>query len=336
MAEQDGEPGPRVSDPHDTFFRGVFGDPVHAAALLEGVLPPRVRARLDLTTLRPRPGEFIDPRLRNRRTDLLFEVQLDGRETLIFILVEHQSTSDALMAVRVHGYFARIWERWVDEHSVAEGTSTPKRVPAILGVVVSHAVGGWRGPTRLTDAMALEDEERTLLKPLLPELRLVHCDLTRTSDARLVRRGAPPFAQLGLLLLKHSRATDLLRRMKRWQTLLRRVWRAKGPEAFERIARYTLTIAEIPLKELGDLVERAAEPEAKEVVMTTAEKLRREGEEKGHRRGRSDVLLRQLVTRFGELSPNALERIRSARDEELDVWIDRVLVAGSVDEVLAG
>jgi hypothetical protein len=351
MAEQDGEPETRVNDPHDHFFRGVFCDPAHAAALLEAVLPPTVLARLDMATLRPKPGTFADRRLRGRRTDLLFDVSLDGQETLVFVLVEHQSTSDPLMAVRVHGYLARIWEQWLDEQSDDEESGPPRRVPAIVAVLVSHAIGGWSGPTTLTDAMALSAEERVRLRPLLPELRLVHLDLTRRSDARLVRRNAPPFARLGLLLLKHGRSADLLGRMQGWKALLWRVWRQKGPEAFERITRYTLTVADIPLKELGDLVERAAEPEAREVVMTTAERLRREGREQGRsegreqgrsegrkegrKEGRSDVLLRLLTARFGALDVRVVERVQSARDEQLDGWIDRVLVAGSIDEVLA-
>jgi hypothetical protein len=159
------------------------------------------------------------------------------------------------------------------------------------------------------------------------------------SDTRLVRRGAPPFARLGLLLLKHARAPDLLRRMRRWQGLLRRVWLEKGPEAFERIARYTLTVADVPLSELGDLVERAAEPRAREIVMTTAERLRREGRkegrEEGHKEARSDVLLRQLTTRFGTMDADIVERIRTASAAQLDQWLDRILVAASIDEVLA-
>jgi hypothetical protein len=266
----------------------------------------------------------------------------DGRETLVFILVEHQSSTDPLMAVRVHRYFARIWERWIDDHRSKQGT-VPKRVPAIVAVVVSHAPGGWNVPTTLVETMALENDERAWLRPLLPELRLVHCDLTQKSDARLVRPGAPPFARLGLLLLKHARAPDLLRRMERWQALLRRVWQQKGPEAFERIARYTLTVTDISEKELGDLVERAAEPEAKDVVMTAAERLRREGRKEGEKKGRKEghkegryaVLLRQLTTRFGALDAAVVTRVRSASDEALDLWIDRVLVAGSIDEVLA-
>jgi hypothetical protein len=46
------------------------------------------------------------------------------------------------------------------------------------------------------------------------------------------------------------------------------------------------------------------------------------------------VLLRLLTTRFGALDGSVVERIQSARDEQLDVWIDRVLVAGSIDGVV--
>ncbi len=66
--------------------------------------------------------------------------------------------------------------------------------------------------------------------------------------------------------------------------------------------------------------------------MTAAERLRLEGE----KRARASVLLRQLTLRFGELDARVVDRIQSASDEELDAWIDRVLVARSVDEVLAG
>ncbi len=46
--------------PHDALFRGIFGQPEHAAAELACVLPPELLACIDCATLEPRPATFVD------------------------------------------------------------------------------------------------------------------------------------------------------------------------------------------------------------------------------------------------------------------------------------
>ena len=47
-------PGPdtpvQPAQPHDAFFRSIFGDPAHAAAVLQSILPPSVAAHIDWPT----------------------------------------------------------------------------------------------------------------------------------------------------------------------------------------------------------------------------------------------------------------------------------------------
>lgn len=41
------------AQPHDAFFRSIFGDPAHAAAVLQSILPPTAAAHIDWPSLQP-------------------------------------------------------------------------------------------------------------------------------------------------------------------------------------------------------------------------------------------------------------------------------------------
>ncbi len=65
------------------------------------------------------------------------------------------------------------------------------------------------------------------------------------------------------------------------------------------------------------------------------ERGRTEGMAQGIASGQAGLLLRQLELRFGELSEAVRGRVRGASASELEAWAMAVLVAASLDEVLA-
>ena len=64
---------------------------------------------------------------------------------------------------------------------------------------------------------------------------------------------------------------------------------------------------------------------------------REQGIAQGMRQGRAEgeraVLERLLRRRFGQLPPEAAERLRGAPEAELEAWADNVLDARTLDEV---
>lgn len=98
--------------PHDSVFRRIFGVSENAASQLRAVLPSDLAGRLDLGQLAQVPATFIDESLKRRHSDLLFTAPLDGRDAFVYVLVEHQSSSDPLMAFRMLRYITRIWDRF--------------------------------------------------------------------------------------------------------------------------------------------------------------------------------------------------------------------------------
>ena len=105
-----------MATPHDAVFRRIFAVPANAASQLRAVLPEGLAARLDLGRLAPVPGSFVDDDLRWRHSDVLFTAPLDGRDAFVYVLVEHQSSDDPLMAFRVLRYVCRVWDACLREH----------------------------------------------------------------------------------------------------------------------------------------------------------------------------------------------------------------------------
>ena len=114
MGDDDADPGggpPGGGPTRDSLFRSVFGNPVHAASELQSVLPSRLRERLDLSALELMPDTYVDADLRQRHVDALFATRWAGRDALLYVLLEHQSTPDRLMAYRMLVYQVRTWEK---------------------------------------------------------------------------------------------------------------------------------------------------------------------------------------------------------------------------------
>jgi hypothetical protein len=107
-------------------------------------------------------------------------------------------------------------------------------------------------------------------------------------------------------------------------------------EGLATLFAYIQSVGETPLDKLVALAARIG-PEAKEVVVTTAEQLRAEGKTEGRAEGLAEgearVLVRQLTRKFGAVPGAVRQRIDTASLEQLETWCDRVLDATTLDEV---
>lgn len=103
----------KILNPHDRFFRGSMKDIRIAREFFELHLPEKFRGMVDLSSLKLCNGSFVDERHRQRYTDILYSVLLQGQLAYIYILVEHQSTPNELMAFRVVSYLCRIIQEYI-------------------------------------------------------------------------------------------------------------------------------------------------------------------------------------------------------------------------------
>jgi predicted transposase YdaD len=321
---------PRGDSPHDKLIKEAFGSPEAMRGLLASILPDPLVRQLDLATLAPVPGSFLDEELSSSYSDLLFAVSLSSRSALVYVLVEHKSRSDRWVLLQLLRYIVRIWDRFLRDHPRAD------RLPPIVPVVVCHDPSGWSAPHRFGDLLDPLASDLPDLARLTPHFEAVIDDLNQSTDAELLQRAMGAFATLGAIFLRDARTPGrvlpMIHNVARLLTDL--LHTPDGPRAVTLLLRYLSHVADTDVTDLTHVLQRTV-PEANELIMTIAEQLRQQGLQQGLQQGRLATLRKQLEQRFGRLDRGVVARLEAADDAALDRLTERVLTAASLDEAFA-
>lgn len=299
--------------------------------LIKQLLPPNITQALAWETLARESGTFIDPELRNRQSDLLFSIQLaHGTGTVLFyLLLEHQSSNDPDMPLRVLEYLMRIWRRYRKAHKGP--------LPIIIPILISNAPGAWRAPITFHELFDLDLDGIPNLGGLVPNFSLLLLDLMLIDDEELLSWMLLPVASLILKTLRDGRHKDrLLHNLDRWRERVREILAVPGGRAYiEQWLHYIwlvtpdLDFEEVYAKLLKEL------PETKDVAMTIAEQLEARGEARGEANARVKILTKQMTLKFGELSEEQAAHLAEATKQQLDTYIERILTASTPEDVFA-
>ncbi|MFZ1641146.1 MAG: Rpn family recombination-promoting nuclease/putative transposase [Candidatus Contendobacter sp.] len=309
---------------HDHGYKRLFSHPEMIRDLLLGFVPADWIAELDFTTLEKYPTEFIDDRLRNRRSDVIWRVRW-GRDWLyIYILLEFQSGVHRFMAMRLFTYIDLLYQDLIRSRQLGR----PRRLPSVLPVVLYNGRRRWMAPT---DLEALIEPGPAGLAAYRPQTRYLLIDESAYADAELASMRNLVAA---LFRLENSRGPEAVR-----EVLAALVDWLAAPEQEELRHSFLIWLREGFLKarlpsvafpELNNLEE--ARIMLTERVVDWTQQWKQEGLQEGLQEGRQEgrqeglyserrLLLRQIRRRFGETvaaqSAPALERI-----EQLAVFED--------------
>jgi predicted transposase YdaD len=341
-----------MSGPHDLFARYTFGHPERAEAELRAVLPAHVVSEVDWSSLRREPGSVVDPELRETESDLLFTARLHtGHSLLLYVLLEHQSTVDRWMALRMLRYVVRQVERWRQEHPESA------LLPLIIPLVMYHGPeGAWTAPRQVEDLFDLPmgQEKQSRWRALVPRFEYLLDDLTAEREEALRARPGPPLARLAWLVLRYGRTGELARKLPDWVALFSQVQASpEGAEHLVVVIRYLLWVGDKAVHEAAGQVLHSVldEQRAEDLMRSYGEELiergrlqgraegqeegRAKGREEGLTRGRAEDVLRILTARGIHADEAARHRILTCTDlATLDRWFDRSLNATTLSEML--
>jgi predicted transposase YdaD len=331
-----------MQTPHDRFFRYVFADPEHATGELRTVLPAALAARLDWPSLRPLPTNFVDPELNERRADLLFSASVAGREVLLYLLLEHQSSAEAFMPLRLLNYQVRIWGDYRRDNPLA------RRLPPIVPIVVHHSESGWAEGVAFETLLDAEGALLETLRPHLPCFSFVLDDLSLARDDELRARAMSALGRVALWCLKRARGGDLSAEFDRWRELLAEIVRApNGGEAMVAVLRYLLEVGQTPREHL-QVLSRSLGPRAEESYMTAAQILREEGRREGRAegeakgraegeaKGKAQAILAVLEARGLAITDAQRAAVVGCTDvEQLERWVRQAATVKTAEALFA-
>jgi predicted transposase YdaD len=340
----------RMTGPHDRFFRYIFNPPVRAEALLRHNLPVDLATEVDWASLRRESGTLVDWQ-RETRQDLLFSARCspsgeDGPPH--YFLIEHQSSVEWWMALRLHDYASRLIHHWREVHPGS------RWIPEVTALVVYPRQGRrWSAPLRLEDHY----RERPLVtgrKRRRWALRFEYRvdDLSTQSEQVIRGRPGPPLVPLGLLVLCFAGSGQLTRMLPHWSELFARVYEsANGPQALYRVVRYLHELGDTQVHEaVRGVLHSFMESKPAEALMQTMAQMLREqgrqtglvegearGEARGEAKGLARALLRLLAARGLAVDEAARKHIQGCMEvPTLEQWLDRAVTASHISQVLDG
>ena len=326
-----------AQNPHDAYWKAVLGQEALADVILRERLPPEIVSRLTAEPPRPVPGHFIDEQLKPHLSDLLYELRLTtGDSVLLYALIEHKSSPDALTPLQLLRYMTRIWSKRGRERRGAP-------LPVIIPVVFYHGSQSWNVPP---DFAGLFGDVPELLRPYVPDFLYNFTDLGQIPDAELSRN---PRLRALLIPPRHIfdddwfeallSALDELLALERMDVVLwmNYIVSAKHRE-FSREQASRLLHALPPSEQeeiMGGLAQEWLNQGYQRGRSEGLQQGLQQGMQKGLKQGEARLLLRLLSRRFGPVPKHIETRILSATPTTLEHWSDRLLTARTLEDVFA-
>ncbi|MDE0220515.1 MAG: Rpn family recombination-promoting nuclease/putative transposase [Spirochaetaceae bacterium] len=266
------------SRPHDKYFRSVFSNTRDAASLLRACVPGPLARTLRWSTLTLQPGRFVSPDWRDSEADLLFSVEREAPPTpvLLYVLLEHQSSPDSWMPLRMLNYCLQVWLRWRSRHGGEH------RLPLIVPLVLYQGAEPWQ----------YEREFATLFADAEPAWRWVPrfehllIDQTRQSPKSVPGALSAKLAQIAMMAAFREPREELLESATR---LMGELYRAAGFEEVAKHVEYVLTTQPGEYRPLFVRALRRNVPGRGGDVMNYVEQLIERGRREGRQEGRLEL-----------------------------------------------
>ncbi len=260
-----------VQNPHDQFFRKALQEKQVAREFLQTHLPQDLCAAVDFEALRLQPRHQVNAIRHESIVDVLFKTRIANQEGYIYLLLEHQSSPDPLMAFRVLEYTVNAIRAHLKRHKT-------QQIPMIYPMVVYHGK-----PCRFTtDINDLVHAPRALVAQyFLKPFQLL--DLNQMDDEVMKKN---TWSGIMALTLKHIFAQDVLPFLKDMMPLLKKIERDDGRDFVGVVLQYVLERGDMDDESaFVELINHHISEDTGEAVMTIAEKLMLRGERRGERKG---------------------------------------------------
>ncbi len=276
-----------LSRPHDKYFHRVFSNAADAAGLLRAYVPESVARTLRWATLTLLPARFVSSDWHDSLSDLLFSVEQepDATPALIYVLLEHQSSPNRWMPLRVLNYCVQVWVRWWQTHT------DQRRLPLIVPLVLYQGAQPWQHEREFAELFANVAPQWRWV----PRFEHVLINQSRQSPNSVPGALAARLAQVAMMAAFRQAREELLESATR---LMGELYRAMGFDAVTKHVEYVLATQPDEYRSVFVDALRRNVPGRGGDVMNYVEQLiergRREGRQEGRQEGKLEGQIRTI------------------------------------------
>lgn len=294
---------------HDRLFKVTMSKPEAAKEFLQQYLPLHIKNLVQLDTLKLQPDSFIDERLKGHLVDILYSVNFGNKPGYIYVLFEHLSTSDEMIAFRLIKYMLNI----MDHHIIK---TKGKKLPLVFPIVIYTGNAKYSAPKSIFDLF----EEKSLAEEVfLRPYKFI--DIKDIPDEELQQQ-----IWFGLMarVFKYK-FTKMLEFVDKILPSLITVDQKGDIKFIDSVIKYIIKRDEIEDKDkFFDVLTSNLSQPASETIMTIAEQLRQEGMQQGMHLGEEkarELFARNLlkenesIERIAKLTGLSIENIKKIKKE---------------------
>ena len=133
---------------HDASYKNLFSHPQMVQDLIQGFVHEPWVQDIDFSTLETAGSEYITDDLAKRSNDIIWRVKFKDQWLYLYIMLEFQSTVDALMAVRVLTYVGLLYQALIKNGKIEN-----HQLPPILPIVLYNGERRWNAPCSIQDGI---------------------------------------------------------------------------------------------------------------------------------------------------------------------------------------
>ncbi len=301
-----------VYNPHDEAFKLAFRKKSLARIFFRKKLPEKIRKHVDFNKLEIVNKSYVDEKLREKHSDIVYKTRIKDAIGFLYILFEHQSKPDPWMAYRLLCYIENIWKEYRDQHPNA------KRFPMVFSIVLYHGKATWNSPMRLKELVEGHDE----FSEFIPDFTYQLYDLGEYDD-EMFTLGEEMALGVVLYLFKHIFDDNLAGMFRKLMDLLAAIIdQPTFLEFLEWALRYTYHARNESEEDIRRVIDQETERLTDERLrrlamtqaMTTAEQMR----QKYGIEALSSMLTKMLKKRFGNISTAVEQKLGQSDSDILD------------------
>lgn len=257
---------------HDHFFRAVMKQPKVRKEFLENYLPAQVIELIDFKKIELMPADFITISNKKLDSDLICKMPIANKEAYLVTLIEHQSTADPMMPLRIMRYTCEIMHK----HSKKN-----KTLPLVIPLVIYHGKKAYNYPIDIKKC--IDAPAHLIDEFFLQPFKLI--DLNKISDEILKEH-----LWSGLMLLTLKRAySDKLEEIKNLFITVNEMYLIETNESqqlVEIVLNYLMRKSKLSkTKELEKELDNWGSKPFKEAFMTLGQAYEQKGEQRGRLEG---------------------------------------------------